>query len=627
MRGKLSMALLGALALLLVIAGCETDPAPEPPPPTDNNPAREEQDTEDRKAVVYQMMTRLFANTEDTNRPWGTIEENGVSTFNDITDTALEELADLGVTHVYYTGVIDHHTMVDFTDYGFPLDDADIIKGRAGSPFAIRDYFDVTPLLAEDIDHRMQEFEALIDRTHDAGMEVIIDLVPNHVGRGYESRQRPEGIPELGEGDDETVEFDPDNNFYYLPDTEFQVPEEHRLPDHEVPETADGHFEEVPAKVTGNDVFSPSPSHHDWFETVKLNYGVDVGGDGSEHFDPIPDTWHRMLEIMQFWAERGVDGFRVDMVQMVPVEFFEWAVPQVREINPNFRLIAEIYAPGEYRDYVERGGFDVLYDKVGVYDTVRAMTRGRSDGRALSRDWRTLSDIQSHMIRFMENHDEQRLASPQFAGSPDFGIPGMMVTSTMHTGPIMLYFGQEVGEPGEGDMGFSTNDGRTSIFDFWGVPEHQKWVNDGAFDGGQLSEEQQELRSYYQSLFAFIQEEEVVRTGYTYDLDWANERNAQGYDDATFAYIRHTEDDAYLFVANFDDADGREMRLTIPEEAWAHMDRQMDADYEIEEIFWGRDDSYAFNGADVADPEDPQSGVRVTVGPVDTAVYRLSAAD
>ncbi len=637
MKKALCALCFGVVIGALLIAGCATEEERRvvrpsemdgPSDLTDSNPPREEQDTRDNKFVVYQNMTRLFGNTETENRPWGTMEENGVGTFSDFTETALTELSDLGVTHMYYTGVIRHMAMEDWTEYGIPMDDADVIKGRAGSPFAIADYFDVNPQLADSVPDRMEEFEELIERTHDAGLKVIMDLVPNHVGRGYESISRPEGVPELGENDDDTVEFDPDNNYYYLPGESFQVPSDHEpLGDGSDFPTADGHFDEDPAKVTGNDVFSPSPSVNDWFETVKLNFGVDYPGGGEEHFDPIPDTWYRMLEIIQFWADKGVDGFRVDMAQMVPVEFFDWAMEQVREDHPDFMLIAEHYQPFTYRDYLGTGRFDFMYDKVDTYDSIRPVMEGRGDAYRITEAWQRSADIGSSMLRFLENHDEQRIGRFAEDGDVRAGIPGLMASATLGTGPIMVYFGQEVGEPADGEMGFSSDDGRTTIFDYWGVPEHQKWMNDGAFDGGGLSEEQQDLRSFYRDLLTFAQEEETVRTGYTYDLHWANGlERSEGYDEKNYSYLRYTDDDVLLFVLNFDGSEGREMNLTIPEAAWEHMGVEPAARYEAEEVFWGHD-GFTFETAEAAIEDDPSAGISIELDEHDARVYRLSAVD
>ena len=258
------------------------------------------------KIVIYQMMTRLFGNTQNVNIPYGTLAQNGVGKFQDITPAALASLKELGITHVWYTGVLEHATLTDYRSYGISLDDADVVKGRAGSPYAIKDYYDVNPDLAVDVPRRMEEFEALIQRTHDAGMQVLIDFVPNHVARGYESDMQPEGVEALGVGDNKKVAFSSSNNFYYLPNQSLAVPDDYDPlgPEIRAPKE-NGAFPENPAKVSGNDVFSAEPKVWDWFETVKLNYGIDYQNDRTPHFDPIPSTWEKMKEILVFWAEKG----------------------------------------------------------------------------------------------------------------------------------------------------------------------------------------------------------------------------------------------------------------------------------------------------------------------------------
>src|SRR6478735_339182 len=437
-----------------------------------------------KKIVIYQMMTRLFGNQTTLNKPYGTIEENGVGKFNDINDAALRGIKELGVTHVWYTGVIEHALLTDYTAQGIPLDDADVVKGRAGSPYAIKDYYDVNPDLAVNVKERMKEFEQLIERTHTQGMKVIIDFIPNHVARSYHSDAKPEGVKDLGEEDDLTVSFKASNNFYYLPGQSFQPPKKYNaLGDQPFP-TKDGKFDETPAKVTGNDQFTAAPGVNDWFESVKLNYGVDIQQGRKTYFDPIPNTWEKMRDILVYWAGKKVDGFRCDMAEMVPAEFWHWVIPQLKAVNPEIIFIAEIYQPQEYRNYLDNGRFDFLYDKVQLYDTLRLLINKKSSTESIPKIQQSLDGINDNMVHFMENHDEQRIASKYFATDPWKAIPAMVISTMIDKGPVMIYFGQEVGEPGLGVKGFGVEDGRTTIYDYWGVPEHQKWVNGGKYDGG-----------------------------------------------------------------------------------------------------------------------------------------------
>jgi glycosidase len=462
------------------------------------------------KPVVYQMMVRLFSNTNTTRKNWGTMEENGVGKFGGINDAALTALQDLGITHVWYTGVLEHATATAFPS--IPADDADVVKGRAGSPYAIKDYYDVAPSLADDPQNRMAEFEALLKRTHDHGLQAIIDFVPNHVARAYQSDAKPAGVQDLGEGDDVTKPFAPNNNFYYLPGKAFVVPKYDPLGQEAAP-GEDHKFTENPAKATGNNVFKEDPSVDDWFETVKLNYGIDMQiPDQPKHFDPIPSTWTKMTDILLYWAGKGVDGFRCDMAEMVPVEFWAYGIQKVKEKYPKVIFIAEIYNPSIYHAYVRQGGFDYLYDKVGVYDKIRLLMEGKPEAKVegITEALAQSDSIDGHMLRFLENHDEQRIASQGFAGNALAAKPGMTVTALLGTGPVLVYAGQESGEKGEGAEGFAGEDGRTTIFDYWGIPAHQAWVNGGKYDGGALDVGQKELRSFYQRLLKLAQNPAIV---------------------------------------------------------------------------------------------------------------------
>ncbi|WRQ31352.1 alpha-amylase family glycosyl hydrolase [Hymenobacter sp. GOD-10R] len=502
--------------------------------------------------VIYQMMTRLFGNKTSVNKTHGTIAENGVGKFNDITDTALQAIKELGVTHVWYTGVLEHATMTDYTQYGIALDDADVVKGRAGSPYAVKDYYDVSPDLAVNVKERMAEFESLVKRTHTNGLKVLVDFIPNHVARSYKSDAKPAGVVDLGEQDDKAKAFAPNNNFYYIPGKAFVVPAGANPLGAAMGPKEDNKYFEMPAKATGNDVFSEHPSINDWYETVKLNYGVDYQNNRQHHFAPVPDTWKKMRDILVFWTRKGVDGFRCDMAEMVPIEFWAYVIPEIKKINPNIVFIGEAYNPQVYRQYLEQGKFDFLYDKVGLYDGLRRLMRGEGTTEDITKVWREESrGFGSHMLRFLENHDEQRITSPDFATDPRTAIPAMTVTATLGSGPVMVYFGQEVGEPADGNEGFSTRDGRTTIFDYWGVPEHQKWMNGGKFDGGRLSAEQKHLRDFYGRLLRLSASSDAIRRGRFYELQAANNLG-QDYDaHSVYSYLRYTDQQKLLIVVNF----------------------------------------------------------------------------
>src|SRR5580698_619408 len=163
------------------------------------------------KLIIYQLLPRLFGNIKQTNKFYGSIEENGVGKFGNINDKALGEIKKMGFTHVWYTGVIEHATMTDYSQYSIKPDDPDVVKGRAGSPYAIKDYYDVDPDLAIDVKNRVGEYEALIKRTHSNGLKVIMDFVPNHVARTYASDAKPSNVRDFGQDDDKTKAFSAKN--------------------------------------------------------------------------------------------------------------------------------------------------------------------------------------------------------------------------------------------------------------------------------------------------------------------------------------------------------------------------------------------------------------------------------
>lgn len=508
----------------------------------------------DHKLTIYQLLPRLFGNTNTTRKYYGSIEENGCGKLNDINEKALGEIKKIGFTHVWYTGVIEHATMTDYFAYGIAPDDPDVVKGRAGSPYAIKDYYDIDPDLAVDVPNRVPEFEALIDRTHAADLKVIMDFVPNHVARTYHSDRKPEGVRDFGEDDDNTLAFSPENDFYYIPGQPLVIPGGYNPGGDEfTSELKDGRFDENPAKATGDNVFNAYPSINNWFETIKLNYGVDYVAGYQTHFNPVPPLWHKMLHILSYWSDKGIDGFRCDMVEYVPFEFWGWLIAEMKKLYPEVIFIGEAYNPQEYDNYLFNGKFDYLYDKVGLYDAVKRLTRNewRASTWDINAVWNHHSrGFDERMLRFMENHDEERIASAPFAGDAWLAIPGMIVSATLSTGPVMIYFGQEVGEPAQGASGFSGDDGRTTIFDYWGVPEHQRWVNNHAYDGAQLHESQVRLRQFYSKLLNAVRDNEALREGEFYELMIANEHQP-GFNNRLYIYLRYTDKARVLVVVNF----------------------------------------------------------------------------
>ena len=490
------------------------------------------------KPIIYQVFTRLFGNRNATDKPWGTVVENGVGKMNDFDDATLRRIKRLGATHVWITGWVRHASQTDHTAHGIPRQHPDVVKGVAGSPYAIADYYDIDPDIAVDVDRRMEEWVALVERTHRAGMKVVMDFVPNHVAREYRSICRPNGVSDLGEDDSTDLRFARDNNFYYIPEP---------LDLSDICGSTGGKgYEECPARATGNDVFSAKPSRNDWYETVKLNYGVDYcdASGRSEHFSPIPDTWGKMADILLFWARTGADAFRCDMAEMVPAEFWAWATDVVRAAFPEIKFIGEVYNPSLYRKYID-AGFDWLYDKVGMYDCVRDVICGRRRASDITEQWQNVGGIVDHMLYFLENHDEQRIASDFFAADARRGIPGMMVCALLNKCPFMLYAGQEFGERGMDAEGFSGVDGRTTIFDYWCVDTLRR----GYFDRSQLHEDERLLEEAYRMILTLANHERAVSDGECYDLMYVNQHIAG----RQFAFMRKSGDEALLVVANFDD--------------------------------------------------------------------------
>jgi glycosidase len=486
------------------------------------------------------------------------MEENGCGKFNSYTAEALESIRELGVTHIWYTGVIAHSTCTDYTAYGISKDHHAIVKGKAGSPYAIKDYYDVDPDLAENIPARMNEFEELIRRTHDTGMEVIIDFVPNHVARSYHSLMKPAYIDDLGQHDHTEQAFSVANNFYYIPGQGLEL--------HFGAQEEDFEYSEFPAKATGNDCFSATPGRNDWYETIKLNYGVDYMGGGSGHFSPTPGTWHKMLDILLFWTGKDVDGFRCDMAEMVPVEFWNWAIPRVKS-RKNVTFIAEIYNPEQYEACVKTGRFDYLYDKAGMYDTLRKIICRQAPATDLTACWQAIEKIKEHILFFIENHDEQRIASTFFAGNAQAGIPGLALIAMLDVNPVMIYNGQELGEKGMDDEGFSGVDGKTSIFDYRSMKSVRDWANSGLFDGGKLSDEQRQLRETYGKILTAARNEKALSCGHFYGLAYCNRDNPYFPSEQVTAFLRKYENELILVLINFDDKP-HSFRINIPENAF-----------------------------------------------------------
>ena len=554
------------------------------------------------KPIIYQLFPRLFTNECSNCIPNGTIEQNGVGKMNQINDKVLKSIKELGITHVWYTGVIEHATKTDYSVHGINPDNPHVVKGNAGSPYAIKDYYDIDPDIAEDIPNRMQEFENLVKRTHDNGMKVIIDFVPNHVARQYHSDVKPAGIEDLGVGDNPDMMFAPNNNFYYITRQVFS-------PQFDLGSSKDAYFE-FPAKATGNDCFSAFPSGNDWYETVKLNYGVDYGN-GSRHFDPIPDTWFKMVNILRFWASKGIDAFRCDMVFMVPVEFWGWAIPLVKEKYPDIKFIAEIYDVSIYRDYIYRGGFDYLYDKVTLYDTLRGVQCCNISAASITSCWQTVDGINDHMLNFLENHDEQRFAAAQYAGIAAIVTPSLVVSATINRGPMMIYQGQELGEKAADAEGFSGMDGRTTIFDYWSIPTVNRWYNGGKCNDKRLTDEEKSLRNLYKKVLNICNTEKAISDGEFFDLMYVNYGNVNPH--RHYTYLRHYEDETILIAVNFGD-EKADVTINIPPHAFDYLKLQQ-GNYNGTELLTGEKGKFSITSAE---------GFHTSIEPFNAVMWKLT---
>lgn len=555
------------------------------------------------KPIIYQLIPRVFANFNENCVPNGTLEQNGSGKLSSITLPVLRSIAGMGFSHVWLTGVIEHSHCSDYRAYGIPMDNPHVIKGKAGSPYAIKDYYDIDPDLAVDPLSRMKEFEKTVDRVHEAGLRLIIDFVPNHVARVYSSDARPEGAPEdFGADDYSTMFFAPTNNFYYIPGHPFS-------PTVDMGSGNDA-YHEFPAKASGNDCFTASPGVYDWYDTVKLNYGVDPAN-GWRHFNPIPSTWRKMLHILLYWSAKGVDGFRCDMAHMVPLEFWQWAIPQVRKAHPGIIFIAEIYDINLYRPFIEIGGFDYLYDKVGLYDTLRDIVTAGRPAADITRAWQNVDGHQHNMLYFLENHDEQRFASTQFAGDPFKAIAPMAVSALLGPGAVMVYAGQELGEPAADAEGYSGLDGRTTIFDYWSVATLRRWLDKGNPTLDALTDDERRLRDIYSRLLNIAATHPAIRSGAFFDLMYVNPESPTFNPARHYAFLRSDATETILVVANFDDTEA-DIEVNIPGHAFSHLGLATGI----------RTTDELLTGATATRPIDPAEPFRLTVAPHSAALWR-----
>jgi glycosidase len=250
------------------------------------------------------------------------------------------------------------------------------------------------------------------------------------------------------------------------------------------------------------------------------------------------------------------------MAEMVPVEFWSYMNSAIKMKYPDTFLLAEVYNPTVYRDYLQLGKMDYLYDKVAFYDTIKHIVQGHGSTDNIPQIQNDLSDIEHNMIHFLENHDEQRIASPDFAGSAIKGKPAMVVSTTISSAPTLIYFGQEVGEPGAENAGYG-RPSRTSIYDYIGVPNHQRWMNEKKFDGAQLSEDEKELRDFYKRLLNFTINSTALMGNYE-EIHSYNRANTENYNHRIFSFVRWSDLEKLIIVSNFDAKQTYEFELKLP---------------------------------------------------------------
>ena len=556
------------------------------------------------RLIIYQMFPRIFSNTTPEPKAWGTLEENGSGKLNDLTPKALRSIKELGVNCIWLTGVIEHATKSDFTQYGIPKDNPNVVKGEAGSPYAIKDYYDIDPAIAVDIPNRMVEFENCVKRIHKEGMKVIIDFVPNHTARVYHSDAAPSGVKDFGSEDDITMGFAQSNNYYYIPFQQFS-------PEFPLDAEGDTPYVEFPSKATGNDCFTAFCSRNDWYETVKLNYGHDYG-DWSDHFYPVPDTWIKMLAILRFWSSKGIDGFRCDMCFMVPLAFWHWAIPQVKKDYKDVIFIGEIYDVSQYRPFLDYGCFDYLYDKVNLYDTLVDIEIHNHSSARLTGAWQTVDGIGDSMLNFLENHDEVRFGSRAYAGNPANVVPSLVTSAMISKGPFMIYYGQELGESAYDNEGFAGNNNRSTIFDYWSYDTLRRWWNGGKPSVKNLTAQEKWLRSMYQKVLTLCNSEAALREGSFFDLMYVNLRHEGFNPHRHFAFLRYTEESVLMIVVNFDHSEA-DIDVVIPRLAF-EMAGLHESNTVAEDLLCGRSMFVKLN---------PDQGSSVHLNPKDAVVLKI----
>ncbi len=501
-----------------------------------------------RAVTIYQVAPRTYA-----------AQGNGAALagkLSDMTTDRLREIRDLGIDYLWLTGVLEHAARAQT--------DPDVVKGEAGSYYAIYDNWDVSSEIGT-----MADFEAVIERAHSVGLRVLIDFVANHTARLHRTDVVCKQHLDFGRGDRTEVAFDRDNNYYYMPNTSFTPPTQTGSAG------SDGAFDtdiftpgiqlESPARVTGNDIVSPNPPISDWFETVKLNYGWDLINKRA-NYSPRPRTWNQMIDVARYWVEKGVDGFRVDFAHAVPIEFWRTFAAELKAVQPQVFLLAEAYEtdyrmklPGfTFYDMLD-AGFDSVYNSA-MYWAMHNQVQRPGDMRSAvpNRSPALAANIVNRGFQFtqyLENHDEERVASRTFAPwigeraqRAELGLAYTAYLGLM-PGNLLMHGGQELQEDASVFGSYAGDNGKTSIFDYVYQSQTRLWQS------GNRPQWMIDFRQRYRDLlalkrlpaFSAIHKESVPSL---VDLDGPNNYKEQS--NWISSYIRFQGNDAYLVVTNGD---------------------------------------------------------------------------
>ncbi len=506
--------------------------------------------------VIYELPVRTYLAK-------GAHEEN-TGKLSYLTIEVLKEIKELGVDYIWIAGILENANP--------KIVDPDVVKGDAGSFYAIYDNWDISSQVGN-----LDEFDALIERAHSIGLRVLIDFIPNHTARVHKTDVVCKEEIDFGKGENPNENFSLDNNFYYLGSNSTFVPPKTSLPG------VDGFFDmdifmpgiqfESPARVTGNNVLSALPQYHDWYETVKLNYGLNLFSDGKP-FIGASKTWKQMLDVAIYWLNKGVDGFRVDVTHGVAVEFWYYFINEVRKVQPNAFFVAEAFEedPIKSTGFSLEKLFDAGFDSVlngPMYWNLRrqallsqnmnSSTYYHSPGSRKS-----ILDNGYSFTHYMGNHDEVRLASSFFAPSLESRVDrawlglAYSIYAALLPGNFLIHGGDEFQEEASLPGVFGGYDGRTSIFDFVYQPQTRTW----------LYEERPHwminFREMYRRLFSLkkrIPFNIKHSTSNPTFIDLMKINDSKNISKWVSAYVRFFNNERYLVVMNADPHNSHEVTI------------------------------------------------------------------